>query len=73
MSFVEAPLVNNKFNKGKYNNGFDLVYIMKTEKTGLYIISKEIQNDLTTGRWGGVSCHNIILSSEEAAACRSGG
>ena len=51
-----------EFNKGKYNSGFALVYIMKTEKTGLYIISKEIQNDLTMGRWGGVSCHNIILS-----------
>ena len=36
-----------EFNKGKYNSGFALVYIMKTEKTGLYIISKEIQNDLT--------------------------
>ena len=51
-----------EFNMGKFNNGFAQVYIMKTHRTGLYIISKEIQNDLTMGRWGGVSCHNIILS-----------
>ena len=34
-----------EFNKGKFNNGFTIVYIMKTQRTGLYITSKEIQND----------------------------
>ena len=28
-----------KFNKGKINNGFAIVYIMKTQRTGLYITS----------------------------------
>ena len=51
-----------EFNKGKINNGFAIVYIMKTQRTGLYIISKGIQTDLTMGRWGGISCHYINLS-----------
>ena len=51
-----------EFNKGKINNGFAIVYIMKTQRTGLYIISMGIQTDLTMGRWGGVSCHYINLS-----------
>ena len=41
---------------------FAIVYIMKTQRTGLYIISKGIQTDLTMGRWGGITCHHINLS-----------
>ena len=35
---------------------------MKTQRTGLYIVSKGIQIDLTMGRWGGINCHHVNLS-----------
>ena len=62
MIFVEAQFWKQKikeFNKAKINNAFALVYIMKTERTGIYIVSQGIQTDLTKGSLGSIACHHI--------------